>query len=277
MPGESLSADGCHALLESMIAGSGRIPDDYAEELHPCLLLTAALPQEDGPAFEAATALLLLDRLQGGAGPDDLFWHWDSFVDHYRSADPPVRAALMQGYAYCERLGLVELPDPPQNQDLCTQSRDDVEAGLLELARSLSPPDIESVSRADSGWNARRHARALVEALTERSGRFPAGEPWFPAEVVQLTAMNPQAPGFLQCMALICLNALPTGDETDNISYHWTRFASHAVNCDRPERAPIIAAVRYLFESTADWEPYWDWSEERINSEAIAIPWLPSA
>lgn len=85
------------------------------------VLLAAALPDDDYPAFTAATALLLLDRLNGGDGEDNLYWNWDAFRDHYRLADPPVRAMLMNAFRVAEASGRVALCDPPDPVDCLTE------------------------------------------------------------------------------------------------------------------------------------------------------------
>jgi hypothetical protein len=104
--------------------------------------LAAAMPDEDFAGFIAATALLLADRLQQGCGADNLFWNWDAFRDHYMLADPPVRAALMNGFRLGDILGRVSVGDPPSEQACLTLTRGDVVAslrldGAIELARAI--------------------------------------------------------------------------------------------------------------------------------------------
>lgn len=93
--------------------GRARIVTDAEVAMHPHLLLAATLPDDDVDAFAAATATLLADRLQRGRGEDDLYWHWDAFRPHYRLLEPPVRAAIFQGYAHAHRAGLVTLDALP--------------------------------------------------------------------------------------------------------------------------------------------------------------------
>lgn len=93
----------------------GRMSFPEDEAFHGDILLAAALPDDDFPAFTAATALLLLDRLSGGDGQDDLYWNWDAFADHYRLADPKIRAVLMNGFRAAVEKGAADLaymPDP---------------------------------------------------------------------------------------------------------------------------------------------------------------------
>ncbi len=113
--------------------GRARIVTDAEVAMHPHLLLAATLPDDDVDAFAAATATLLADRLQRGRGEDDLYWHWDAFRPHYRLLEPPVRAAIFQGYAHAHRAGLVTLDALPGPADLVTRAPMDVRA-LLEGA-----------------------------------------------------------------------------------------------------------------------------------------------
>lgn len=90
------------------------------------VLLAAALPDEDFNAFAVATAVLLADRLQDGGGTDDLFWNFDAFEDHYRLADSPVRAAIMNGFRAAHLTERVTLRDVPQPTFCLTRQREDV-------------------------------------------------------------------------------------------------------------------------------------------------------
>jgi hypothetical protein len=87
-------------------------------------LLAAATPDDDFNAFIASTALLISDRLQNGVCEDDLFWNWHAFHDHYKLADPPIRAALMNGFRAMHILGHVNLDGPPGDVDCLTIDRD---------------------------------------------------------------------------------------------------------------------------------------------------------
>ena len=110
--------------------GRCRITTDEQAALHPHLLLSATLPDDDVDAFTCATAVLLADRLQRGRGEDDLYWHWDAFRPHYRLIDAAARAAIFQGFAHAHRAGLVQLGVMPGPADLVTRAPMDVRAML---------------------------------------------------------------------------------------------------------------------------------------------------
>ncbi len=124
-------ADDLRHLIQT---GGCRIGDPQGFRLHNALVLAAALPDDDFPAFLAATTVLIADRLQHGLGSDDLFWHWDAFREHYALADPQRRAVILQGYDRMAQNGLVNLEDPPSPADLLTEERAGVADALAEEA-----------------------------------------------------------------------------------------------------------------------------------------------
>ena len=133
------------------------------------LLLAAAMPEDDFPAFVAATSVLIANRLQFGAGEDDLYWNWDAFRDHYRLGDPPIRAALMNGFRLLNDLGRVNLSAIPDEADCLTRAPEDVidmleTSGQFELSRSIG----EGVSPQDAGrlWQAAASKELDWQSLT---------------------------------------------------------------------------------------------------------------
>ena len=127
-----------------------RHPQDF--EVHTSVLLAAALPDDDFPVFLYATALVLSDMLQADDPPDPLFWNWNAFHAQYALADPPVRAALMNGFRVAELAGRIEL-DPPLDPNLClTLSRDAVLSVLDGSGeRALLAAILSETSAEDAG------------------------------------------------------------------------------------------------------------------------------
>lgn len=134
-----------HSRLNGLVTGVAdrggvfRYPRD--RDIYGEVLLAAALPDDDFPAFTAATAILLLDHIHQGGGQDDLYWNWDAFSDHYRLADPPVRAVIMNAYRTAAAIGRVSIARPPEPDDCFTMSRDDI-------LRRLRPGGSEALLRA---------------------------------------------------------------------------------------------------------------------------------
>lgn len=273
IPGVSANVPDLLAGLSAMVGTDMRLPASVAEDLHPCLLLAATHPEQDGPGFEAATALLLGDLISGGLGPDDLAAHWDTFAMHYRAADAPVRAALMQGFALCHALGHCDLAALPQADDLRTFDPGMVRRALLDLARRMSLRDIGQVAAAGGPLDRDHHLAALNRVLGPRAGLFPPAGTGFPAEVVEMAATDPDAPGHASCLALICLNALIDRDADELALGHWARGAAHIRNMPPQSGAPIWAAFRLIYETQPEWDPFW--LNDAPADNRCAIPSAP--
>ncbi|MEP3680968.1 MAG: hypothetical protein ABJN21_18925 [Paracoccaceae bacterium] len=125
------------------MANGGRfsLPED--RDFYADVLLAAAMPEDDFPAFTTATAILLLDLLQNGEGTDNLFWNWDSFESHYRLIDPQKKAAIMNGFRFGFEMGSAKPETPPSAVDCLTVSEDNVStlltsAGMEDLVEAVS-------------------------------------------------------------------------------------------------------------------------------------------
>jgi hypothetical protein len=110
--------------------GRFRLPED--KDFYSDVLLAAAMPEDDFPAFTTATAILLIDLLQSGEGTDKLFWNWDAFEGHYRMADPHVRAAIMNAFRVGLEIGSVGAEAPPSALDCLSFQRESV---MRDLSR----------------------------------------------------------------------------------------------------------------------------------------------
>lgn len=185
-------------LLASAVAEarlSGR-----AAEFHDALALAATLPGQDRDAFVAATALLLADRLQDGAGRDDLYWHHDAHAGAYRGLDAPDRAAIFTAYALLHRAGRVTLPAPPLLQECATRPEGDVRAALaaegdLAPARVLDEAlETGHLEEAEALWCAAaeklsRHA-ALRDAARHLYQTRPGFDPYRDWDAGRVAAMG---------------------------------------------------------------------------------------
>lgn len=158
--GRLIGRDGC------------RIGTEQSDRLHQSLVLAAALPDDDFEAFVTATAILIADRIQRGHGTDDLFWHWDAFHEHYRLAQPAVRAVLLQGFHRLQEEGLVNLQDPPHGEELLSERRGTVVAALRTSPDTHADAILAALDGApleDGFW--RRHCLPLLTPGTSPPGR----------------------------------------------------------------------------------------------------------
>lgn len=132
------------------------------------VLLAAAMPDDDFPTFITATAFLVTNRLQDSYGADDLYWNWDAFRDHYRLADPPVRAALMNGFRTLSYTGRIRMDEEIDAEDCLSRATTDVVDLLnhgdeFELLHSMQG----NVSPGDAGrlWQAAAQKAPSWQAL----------------------------------------------------------------------------------------------------------------
>ncbi len=134
------------------VAGTPRFSFPEDQHCYSDVLLAAAMPDEDFPAFVLATCLLLADRLLGGDGTDDLFWNWDAFAEHYQLADPPVRAAVLNGFRLADALGHVSMRDSVPEPGCYTRSVKVVLAHLDNVGRhDLAAAVIDGVTPEEAG------------------------------------------------------------------------------------------------------------------------------
>lgn len=167
------------------------LPQD--DRVYARLLLMAAMPEDDFPAFISATLILLTDRLQSGGGTDDLYWNWEAFSDHYRLADPPVRAALMNGFRLAHHMGRLNLGDDLRDADCLTQTEEDVLSmiegedpfGLVEaIENGVTASDAGAIWEGAAGgpmtWQTLAGFRYLYERVESMSGDAPKDMPLIP-------------------------------------------------------------------------------------------------
>ncbi len=139
-------------LRASLQSDAPRFKLPHDEQVYTAVLLAAAMPDDDYPSFALATALLLADLLNGGGMLDDLYWNWETFQAQYRLADPPVRAAVMNGFRTASRIGLVSLGAGPTDDECLTRSSDAVLHSLQGSGRQDLVAMIEvGVSASDAG------------------------------------------------------------------------------------------------------------------------------
>jgi hypothetical protein len=254
--------------LAALIAGGCRLTEAMVREVHPPLLLAATLPSEGDASFAAATAVLLADRLQDGAGPDDLFHHWDALAGDYRGLAPPERAALLRGFALGHARGQVALDAPPAGEELLTRSRPQALAALRAAARRLGGADIDAAM--GEGIEGARLRAALRFALDSGLARLP-DEPEVTGAVMR-AADDPAHPGFAPATALLLAGAILRGDAERRLARRWAGFGAVLLDLPPAERDPVVEGFRHLAESSPEWDPFAGWSAARLAAEGVAIP-----
>lgn len=245
-------------------------PNDVAQ-LHGDLLLVAATPEQGYEGFVTATAMLLADRLQGGAGPDDLYWNFDAFQDHYREASSPVRAALMNGFRVAHGMRRVTLDAVPKGHDLHTYDGEDLLRLLGRIARSMTPETRDLVCQKAPEDTRAVHRAALDNCLNTSCILSEFGT-WFPGEVVGPVSQDVGHNAHAPCLALVLINAIATRDLGGKMAFCWEEQAAQIMRLPPEYRVAIVAGVRHLHEMGFDWQPYVGWTSLQLLEKAVVVP-----
>lgn len=246
-----------------------------AKALHAELMMVASMPDQDHPSFVTATMVLLSDRLQYGAGEDDLFWNWDAFQERFREAPSPVRAALMNGFRCAHGLGLVKLDHLPNAKDLRTYDEEDLVRLLKIIARSMTDDIRASVCALAPAEIRDVHRRALDNCLKSSCVLNEFGG-WFPCEVIEQVSLDAEHAGYAACTALMILDAIITKDAAGKMAYRYEVQADDYNLLPTELRVPLLAGIRHLHEMETDWEPYAEWPADQRVDKAIVMPFPKS-
>lgn len=242
-----------------------------AEALHADLLLIAALPDKGLDSFLTATALLLADRLQGGAGADDLYWNWNAFQENFRKGPSPVRAALMNGFRWAHTTRRVALEKVPEGRDLQTYDGDDLTRILKFVARSMSDELKDLVCETAPQDTREVHRKALGNCLSGSCILSEYGG-WFPGEVVETVSLDPEHPAYSACTALILLDSIETRDAHGRMALRWEEQSARYVQMKSDLGTAILAGVRHLHEMAMEWKPYSGWTPDALVEKAVVVP-----
>lgn len=243
------------------------------ETLHAELLMVASMPDQSHDAFMTATIVLLSDRLQYGAGEDDLYWNWDAFQERFRDAPAPVRAAVMNGFRLAHSLGRVNLGTAPKGTDLRTYDEDDLRRLLKIIARGMTEEMRDSVAVLAPEDTIEVHRKALDNCLRGSCILSEFGS-WFPAEVVERVSLDPVHAAYAGCTALMILNAFETHDADGKMAHRYEAHADAYILLPTEVRVPLLAGFRHLHEMDDAWQPYAEWSAAQRVDKAIVMPFV---
>ncbi|MEM6886531.1 MAG: hypothetical protein AAF636_00185 [Pseudomonadota bacterium] len=266
-----LSPDQCLSLKKVVFDQKAKFKRQDVEILYGDILRVSKLPDTGLDALLSATALLLADRLQEGAGKDDLRDHWDKFQGSYRAASAPVRAAVMNGFSWAHTTRRANLNSPPAGTDLRTYNAADLLSQLQGIACAMPEDAREAICALAAEGTVEVHRRALENCLAGSCILSEFGG-WFPGEVVEMASLDPGHPGFPGSMALIMIDAISTRDAAGRMAKCWEDQAEDFNVLLPNQRAPLIAGVRHLHEMGFGWQPYADWSALEITEKAIVVP-----
>jgi len=274
VPSAELStAEAIHFLSALIHETHGRIETDEQVRLHETLLLAATLPDDDYGCFELATVLLLADRLQGGRGEDTLYWHWDALAEHYRLAPPPVRAAVVNGFVECERMGLL----PKGSVSIAPVTGVDlgrVRSDLRSIIAEASDDVLHAIAEADYGDQAAAHLDGLRHVIKAQGGVLKPVQSWVPSEVIELCAEDPGHPGFGLATTVMLITALSRGDQKGWFDSRWEALGGHYAQLPPRQAWAMQSAIRYLYETDPYFEAYPGVRFDPAEHRARLIPLL---
>ncbi len=213
-------------------------------------LETIAISQAEG--FDLAVVILLADVLQRRQGYELLAETWDEACKRLPDWPATLRAAVANGLRRAVELSAIKLQMPPTDADCQTHQPTEIAESLLRIARSMRRDELHAVAGADHGCDIEKHFAALMEVIGKRDGIFPEGEVWYPAEVIELTANVPSAPGFEGCTAILLLNAIAHGDHTGWFDFRWPLHGAAYCALRPSTRDPILAGIRHIYETDAN-------------------------
>ena len=232
-------------------------------------LETIAIGGEAG--FDLAVVVLLADLLQSRTPAPLLADVWPEAVLRLPYWPDTLRAAVANGLVRARELGLIVL-DPPDAALCLTRPADDIAGHLLQIARSMRPDELQAVAQADYGNDAQRHLDALRACISRRDGIFLPDEGCDPSEVVELVAHGPGQPGHPGCTAILLLNVLQTGDLQDWFGFRWPAQAPAYCALKPSQRDPILAGIRYLYETDAHFLDGATVDFNRAHTAGLTIP-----
>jgi hypothetical protein len=246
---------------------------DRTLPLHETLLLAATMPDDDFDGFTVATMILLANSLQGGPGPEDLYWHWDAFAEQYLLADPHRSAALILGFHAMVATGRL----PESHVHLAPVSGVDIGrvlADLRAIAAHAGDATLSAIAAADYGDQSAEHLSALKAVIGQQGCILAPGQERTPSEVIELAAHDPAHPGHLVATAILLVTALARGDVQGWFSYRWEQQAAIYDALPPAPRWAVLSAIRFLYETDPGFAPYPQALFDPAGHRARLIPLL---
>ncbi len=122
------------------------------------------------------------------------------------AADPPVRAALMNGVRKGRRHGVVVQAVRPTEADGITTPRAAVLADLAALAETMTASARAHVARAGHGDDVDARGTTWDAGLAWPTCRMARAKCWPPSEVIELCAQSPHASAGARRLAILLVN-----------------------------------------------------------------------
>lgn len=223
-----------------------------------CYEQLASRAFESSKGADLAVAMIVSNELQRGLWSEASRDFAEMALDQIRVSPRSLRSAILRGldgvanYSYSHEPTEYFLPE----ESRLTRAAEQVLPKLCEIARSMDWQTRKSVAAADYGCDVERHFEALNDVLSSDTCLFPKGEVWYPNEVVELVSYVRSTPGFVPCTALLLANALQGRDNVGWFEFRWSKLAADYSDLPKSARAPILAGLRFLYETDEDFPTY---------------------
>lgn len=223
-----------------------------------CFEQLAATALEAQEGADIAVAMIVANDLQRGLWCGDTKDFAEMAAKRVLAAGRPLRTAILRGLDTLEDLSYdfepTEYFQPDKSR--LTRTSEQILPKLCEVAKVMDEPTRKSVAAADYGCDIDRHLEALNDVLSSETCLFPKDEVWYPSEVVELVSHVRETSGFVPCTALLLANALQGRDYVGWFEFRWSNLAADYNNLPKSVRTPILAGLRYLYESGEDFLTY---------------------
>lgn len=242
-------------LLRIVREKSCRFEEETEAKCYEQLAVTA-LDSSEGA--DIAVAMIAANDLQRGLWGGDTRDFAEVAVEKILAASRPLRTAIFRGLDALEDLSYSYEPTEyfqPKKSRL-TRTAEQILPKLCEVAKAMDEPTRKSVAAADYGCDIDRHLEALNDVLSSETCLFPQDEVWYPSEVVELVSHVRATSGFVPCTALLLANALQGRVNVGWFEFRWSNLAADYNDLPKSVRAPILAGLRFLYESGEDFLTY---------------------
>lgn len=212
--------------------------------------------QIDENAHLGALAYLLRHALEHRSADPVLQWVWEDRYADILKAPKPLSYALGHAALLMQSLGLLDEAKLLPQAFLFTKTLEEVETGLIQVAKSATPEQIHAIAACDYGECVEAHTASIEALLASSDLAHQDHMYWSPHEVLRLSSqvgstqhVSAQDP-FVPAFAIILIWAIRTDDKWGDASARfWNGFPEELAQLPKPILNAFFDAYRYWYES----------------------------
>lgn len=203
-----------------------------------------------------ALAYLLRHALEHRSADPVLQWVWEDRYADILKAPKPLAYALGHGVLLMQSLGFLDEAKLLPQAFLFTKTLEEVETGLIQVAKSATPEQIQAIAASDYGECIEAHTVALDALLASADLAYQDHMYWSPHEVLNLSShvgskqyVSAQD-AFVPAFAIVLLWAVRNGDKWGDASARFCNgFPEPLSQLPKPILKAFLDAYRYWYES----------------------------